>query len=151
MPLGKEVGLGPGHIVLDGDPAPTAAPSHFRPMPIVTKRSPISATAKLLLIRGRKKSDVKVCKHYTQSLLSFLLPRQGRYCLLWGDWKYGRWRGKCQNETIGAILHGWSLENAKQASMDSQKSYLEEIPLRSKTLMKSKFYSVKLRVLLVCS
>jgi len=22
MPLGKEVGLGPGHIVLDGDPAP---------------------------------------------------------------------------------------------------------------------------------
>jgi len=33
MPLGKEVGLGPGHIVLDGNPvgtsAPTAAPSHF--------------------------------------------------------------------------------------------------------------------------
>jgi len=25
MPLGKEVGLGPGHIVLDGHPAPTAA------------------------------------------------------------------------------------------------------------------------------
>jgi len=23
MPLGTEVGLGPGHIVLDGDPAPT--------------------------------------------------------------------------------------------------------------------------------
>jgi len=32
MPLGKEVGLGPGHIVLDGDPAPTAAPPHFRPL-----------------------------------------------------------------------------------------------------------------------
>ena len=31
IPLGKEVGLGPGHIVLDGDPAPTAAPPHFRP------------------------------------------------------------------------------------------------------------------------
>jgi len=30
MPLGKEVGLGPGHIVLDGDPAPpTTAPPHF--------------------------------------------------------------------------------------------------------------------------
>jgi len=33
MPLGKEVGLGPGHIVLDGDPVgtqrPTAAPPHF--------------------------------------------------------------------------------------------------------------------------
>jgi len=49
MPLGKEVGLGPGHIVLDGDPAPTAAPPHFRPTPIVAKRSPISATAELLL------------------------------------------------------------------------------------------------------
>jgi len=33
MPLGKEVGLDPGHIVLDGDPvgtqSPTAAPAHF--------------------------------------------------------------------------------------------------------------------------
>jgi len=34
MPLNKEVGLGPGHIVLDGDPVgdpapPTAAPPHF--------------------------------------------------------------------------------------------------------------------------
>jgi len=32
MPLGKEVGLGPGHIVLDGDPVgtqrPTAAPPY---------------------------------------------------------------------------------------------------------------------------
>ena len=43
-----EVGLSPGHIVLDGDPAPTAAPPHFWPMPIVAKRSPISATAELL-------------------------------------------------------------------------------------------------------
>jgi len=52
MPLGKEVGLGPGHIVLDGDPVgtqSTAAPPHFRPMPIVAKRSLISATAELLL------------------------------------------------------------------------------------------------------
>jgi len=31
MPLGKEVGLGSRHIVLDGDQAPTAAPPHFRP------------------------------------------------------------------------------------------------------------------------
>jgi len=33
MPLGKEVSLGPGHIVLDGDPvgtqSPTAAPVRF--------------------------------------------------------------------------------------------------------------------------
>ena len=52
MPLGKEVGLGPGHTVLDGDPVVTqpvtAAPPHFRPMPVVAKRSPISATAELL-------------------------------------------------------------------------------------------------------
>jgi len=48
MPLGKEVGLSPGHIVLDGDPAPTAAPPHFRPMPTMAKRSPMSATAELL-------------------------------------------------------------------------------------------------------
>jgi len=52
MPLGKEVGLGPGYIVLNGDPVgtqpTTAAPPHFRPMSIVAKRSPISATAQLL-------------------------------------------------------------------------------------------------------
>jgi len=53
MPLDTEVGLGSGDIVLDGDPAPptekgTAARPHFRPMSIVAKRSPISATAELL-------------------------------------------------------------------------------------------------------
>jgi len=54
MPYGTEVALVPGHIVLDGDPAPpptewgTAAPT-FRPIFIVAKRSPISATAELLL------------------------------------------------------------------------------------------------------
>jgi len=52
--LGKEVGLGPGHIVLDGYPVETQPPqqplSTFRPMPIVAKRSPISATAELLFV-----------------------------------------------------------------------------------------------------
>jgi len=37
--LGMEVGLGPGHIVLDGDPDPRAKgpeqPPSFRPMSIV--------------------------------------------------------------------------------------------------------------------
>ena len=42
MLLGTEVGLGPGHIVLDGDPAPPpkkgdTAPD-FRPMSVVPKR-----------------------------------------------------------------------------------------------------------------
>jgi len=53
MLLGTEVGLGPGDIVLDGDPAPpqkksTGSLPTFRPMSIVVKRSPISATAELL-------------------------------------------------------------------------------------------------------
>ena len=38
MPLGLEVGLGPGHIVLDGDPAPPqkkgAQPAIFCPCPL---------------------------------------------------------------------------------------------------------------------
>jgi len=56
MKIGTNVGLGPGHIVLDGDPAPptergTAALPHFRPMSIVAKRSPISATAEFLLLK----------------------------------------------------------------------------------------------------
>jgi len=41
MPLGMELDLGSGHIVLDGDSAPPkekAAAPHFRPMYIVTNR-----------------------------------------------------------------------------------------------------------------
>jgi len=38
MKLGMEVGLVPGHIVLDGDPSPPkVAHPNFRPMSIVTK------------------------------------------------------------------------------------------------------------------
>jgi len=50
--LGTMVGLGPGHIVLDGDPAlpkKGTAPPNFRSMSIVAKRSPISAAAEHLL------------------------------------------------------------------------------------------------------
>jgi len=52
MPLGREVGLGLGHIVLDGHPAlpteiGTGAPT-FRPISVVAKLSPISAAAELL-------------------------------------------------------------------------------------------------------
>jgi len=47
MPLGTEVGLGPGDIGLDGTQLPTkgdtAAPT-FRPMSIMAKRPLISAT-----------------------------------------------------------------------------------------------------------
>jgi len=53
IPIGTEVGLGPGHIVLDGDPAAPRKgaeqpPPTFRPMSILIKRSPILATAELL-------------------------------------------------------------------------------------------------------
>jgi len=55
MKLGMQLGLGPGHIVLDGDPAPLsqlgAEPPNFPPISVVAKwpQSPISATAELLL------------------------------------------------------------------------------------------------------
>ena len=54
MPLGTEVGLAPGHTVLDGDRAPSRPkgaqqPPSFRPMSVVAKRSPILVTAQLLL------------------------------------------------------------------------------------------------------
>jgi len=41
MQLGTEVGLGPGHIVLDGDPVPRpkgAKPPNFQPMSVVVQR-----------------------------------------------------------------------------------------------------------------
>jgi len=44
IPLGTEVGLGAGHIVLDGDPATLqkkrAKPPNFRPMSIVANGRP---------------------------------------------------------------------------------------------------------------
>jgi len=51
MPLGTEVGFGPGHIVLHGDPVlprKRGTAPNFRPMSIVAKWSPISATAEHL-------------------------------------------------------------------------------------------------------
>ena len=55
MPIGTEVGVGPGDIVVDGDPAlplpkrGTTAPT-FQPMSVVAKWLPISATAELLCV-----------------------------------------------------------------------------------------------------
>ena len=47
MPLGREVGLDPGDIALDRDQVEQLRT--FQPMSIVAKRSPMSATAELLL------------------------------------------------------------------------------------------------------
>jgi len=54
MKLGMEVGLGSGHIVLDGEWGPSSPPESaqqlpsFRSISTVTTRSPISATAEHL-------------------------------------------------------------------------------------------------------
>jgi len=45
MPLGMEVGLGPGHIVLDRDPPQKGTAPNFWSMSIVAEQLPISATA----------------------------------------------------------------------------------------------------------
>jgi len=63
MPLGTEVGLSAGHIVLDEDPASPRKwvqkpPPTFRPMSIVIKRSCISATAELCLFCYRRHTRV---------------------------------------------------------------------------------------------
>jgi len=54
MPLGTEVDLGPGHIVLDGDPAPPAKgaqhPSPLFGRCLLWPWSLISATAELLFV-----------------------------------------------------------------------------------------------------
>jgi len=60
MPLGTEVGFGPGDIVLDGDPAlplKRGTSPTFGPISIVAKRLPISSTVEHLLRFG-----CKVCK-----------------------------------------------------------------------------------------
>ena len=72
MLLGTEVGFGPGHIVLDGSQLPrgkgTAAPT-FRPMSIVAKQSPMSATAELLF-RNWNEAPWSI-KYYGQSVQEF--------------------------------------------------------------------------------
>jgi len=55
MPVGTQVDLGSGHIVLDEDPAPPKGaqqPPSFWPMSILAKRSQISATAEHLFQTG---------------------------------------------------------------------------------------------------
>jgi len=74
MKLSKEVGLVPDHIVLDGNTAPLPKgtqllPPNFRPMSIVAKRSPISATTEHLLKSGRTRRKARHCEAWNFSLL----------------------------------------------------------------------------------
>ena len=57
---GTELGLGPGAIVLDGDPTPPKRHTpNFRPMSIAVKRSPISAGAEHLSYKSTGKCSCK--------------------------------------------------------------------------------------------
>ena len=47
MKLGMEVGLGPGHIVLDGDPAPPVQERERSPPQITIKSPPIFGSSLL--------------------------------------------------------------------------------------------------------
>jgi len=59
MLLGMEVGLGPGNIVLDGNPSYFhSSLSRIWAMSIVVKQSAIAATAELLISRGRPYKSV---------------------------------------------------------------------------------------------
>jgi len=84
-PLGTEVDLGTGHIVLDGVAAlretGTAAPPHLFGPCLLWPRLPISATAELLLTRfERLKLKNKVMTH-RQTLFNGLFSRTT--CVSW--------------------------------------------------------------------
>jgi len=56
MPFGTEVGLGPGHTVLDGDPAPLlqrATAPNFRPMSVVAKHPTMALGREVGLVPGK--------------------------------------------------------------------------------------------------
>jgi len=89
MPRGTEVGLGPGDIVLDGDPAPpcgmgpSSPPPTFRPMSVVAKWSPISATAELLFQKNwRKKIEGNQLIQVHQELVVVMTVSSSR---MWSD------------------------------------------------------------------
>jgi len=85
-PLGKEVDLGSGHIVLDGIQAlrerGTAAPRLFGPC-LLWPRSPISAAAEMLLIQLRLRQTVSIL-----TLGPFLSKIFSSHGVIWTPIKY---------------------------------------------------------------
>ena len=72
MPLGTEVGLGPDHIMLDGDPAPPPPKGaqhspHFSAMSVVTKHLEVS---RCHLARRQTSAQITLC------YMGTLLPPQ---------------------------------------------------------------------------
>jgi len=59
MKLGMEIGLGPGHIVLDGDPALLRGvqPPNFRPMSLMVRAEP---AAKRILVQSTAQ-NLQIC------------------------------------------------------------------------------------------
>ena len=83
MRIGREVDISPGHTVLHEDPASppkrgTAAPT-FRPMSIVAKRSPISATAEHL--------SLSPYGHAVHRVTVTLFAQQQIYSNLWSHYE----------------------------------------------------------------
>jgi len=94
MLFGTKVGLGPGHIVLYGEPAPPkgAQLPNFRPMSIVAKQSPISATAEHLFSNNIVSNTVAVCTcRYNR-----------RYYECMSDWLHSR--PNCSSDVVSAML-----------------------------------------------
>jgi len=83
VPLGTKACVGPGDIVLDGDPAPPhqkrGTTTNFRPMSIVAKRSAISATAEHLLLLESIQSHSLVCTLRQETSPNFLRHRTTVY------------------------------------------------------------------------
>jgi len=73
MPVGTMVGLGTGHIVSDGDPAPQKGGTahNLRPMSIVAKQSPITATAEHFRVDSKLTNDTPDCALSTWSFNCF--------------------------------------------------------------------------------
>jgi len=91
MPLGMEVGLGPGDIVLDGGPAPPPPKAHtpnFRPMSTAAKWSPISVSVinsvghtdnnRIIVIISVCHTDTKF--YYQCGILKLIQQMAPHYC-----------------------------------------------------------------------
>jgi len=63
MPLGMEIGLGPGHIVLDGDPALPKGGTvpNFRPMFVSVVRGQTAGRIKMPVVRQVGLAQATLC------------------------------------------------------------------------------------------
>ena len=136
MPLGVEVDLGPGHIVLDGDQAPphgkahsTAAPT-FQPVSIVAKWSPISATAELLFVKFQEYSLLEA--HF--SMVSFSVTQV-----------------TVMEEILSTCASCAGVDRASSASSDSLTCHKHLFHALLKTATQVTFAGFQFKFTLICS